>query len=76
MCACIKSAVMPQQCTLVVCVCVRESLNQPDTIFSQTRCGQTLGRTAFVFGLFEMSILLVRTCVKCSAVSRDLDLFV
>ena len=52
-----------------MCVCVRHEV-------SQTRCGRTLRRTAFVFGSFERSIPLVSGGVKSFAVSRDLDLFI
>ena len=43
---------------------------------SQTRCGRTLRRTAFVLGSFERSIPLVSGGVRSFAVSRDLDLFI
>ena len=52
-----------------VCVCVCHEV-------SQTRCGRTLRRTAFVLGSFERSIPLVSGGVKSFAVSRDLDLFI
>ena len=52
-----------------MCVCVCHEV-------SQTRCGRTLRRTAFVLSSFERSIPLVSEGVKSFAVSRDLDLFI
>ena len=52
-----------------VCVCVCHEV-------SQTHCGRTLRRTAFVLGSFERSIPLVSGGVKSFAVSRDRDLFI
>ena len=52
-----------------VCMCVCHEV-------SQTRCGRTLRRTAFVLGSFERSIPLVSGGLKSFAVSRDLDLFI
>ena len=56
-----------------VCVCVRVCVCHE---VSQTRCGRTLRRIAFVLSSFERSIPLVSGDLRSFAVSRDLDLFI
>jgi len=61
---------MSRECHRMVrmCVCV--------TQISRTRCGRTVGHTAFVLGSFERWTLLVQLGIKCFGMSGGLAILV